>query len=106
MRNQEPQQCQVHDDRHQYVPCCFYSAHGSRQGFIASEALRHVDLLESGQPVLQETRGFDEARAETFKLRSKEDSPDYRYMPDPNLPPLLLSPVRPSLLSHLSSTRP
>jgi aspartyl-tRNA(Asn)/glutamyl-tRNA(Gln) amidotransferase subunit B len=50
--------------------------------------------LESGQTVEQETRGFDEQRAETFKLRSKEDAPDYRYMPDPNIPPLLLSEVR------------
>ncbi|KAG9317817.1 putative glutamyl-tRNA amidotransferase [Chiua virens] len=59
---------------------------------ITSEVFRHIGLLESGQMVPQETRGFDEAKAETFKLRSKEDSPDYRYMPDPNLPPLLLSP--------------
>ncbi|KIJ13270.1 hypothetical protein PAXINDRAFT_170551 [Paxillus involutus ATCC 200175] len=59
---------------------------------ITSEVFRHIQLLESGQTVPQETRGFDEAKAETFKLRSKEDSPDYRYMPDPNLPPLLLSP--------------
>lgn len=36
-------------------------------------------------PVPQETRGFDHHRWETFKLRSKEDAPDYRYMPDPNL---------------------
>jgi Asp-tRNA(Asn)/Glu-tRNA(Gln) amidotransferase B subunit len=50
-------------------------------------------LLESGCPVPQETRGFDENKAETFRLRSKEDSPDYRYMPDPNIPPLLISEV-------------
>ncbi|KAF8550387.1 Glutamyl-tRNA amidotransferase B subunit [Imleria badia] len=59
---------------------------------ITSEVFRHIDLLDRGQAIPQETRGFDEAKAETFKLRSKEDSPDYRYMPDPNLPPLLLSP--------------
>ncbi|KAI6152376.1 GatB/GatE catalytic domain-containing protein [Pisolithus tinctorius] len=58
---------------------------------ITSEVFRHIELLESGRTVPQETRGFDEDKAETFKLRSKEDSPDYRYMPDPNLPPLLLS---------------
>ncbi|KAH7919539.1 Glutamyl-tRNA amidotransferase B subunit [Leucogyrophana mollusca] len=58
---------------------------------ITSEVFRHIELLESGVPVPQETRGFDEDRAETFKLRSKEDAPDYRYMPDPNLPPLLLT---------------
>ncbi|KAF8138915.1 Glutamyl-tRNA-Gln amidotransferase B subunit [Boletus edulis] len=59
---------------------------------ITSEVFRHIDFLERGQTVPQETRGFDEVKAETFKLRSKEDSPDYRYIPDPNLPPLLLSP--------------
>lgn len=41
----------------------------------------------------QETRGFNEDSAETYALRSKEDAPDYRYMPDPNLPPLLLDKV-------------
>lgn len=60
----------------------------------ASEVFRQTALLESGRPVPQETRGFDEAKAETFKLRSKEDAPDYRYMPDPNLPPLLVDAVR------------
>ncbi|KAG8948101.1 hypothetical protein FRC04_010013 [Tulasnella sp. 424] len=58
---------------------------------ITSEVYRHIDLIERGLSVAQETRGFDEERAETFKLRSKEDAPDYRYMPDPNLPPLLVS---------------
>ncbi|KAI6034909.1 GatB/GatE catalytic domain-containing protein [Pisolithus orientalis] len=53
---------------------------------ITSEVFRHIELLESGRTVPQETRGFDEDKAETFKLRSKEDSPDYRYMPDPNPP--------------------
>lgn len=55
---------------------------------------RHTELLESGLSVTQETRGFDEARAETYSLRSKEDAPDYRFMPDPNIPPLLLDEVR------------
>ncbi|KDQ64199.1 hypothetical protein JAAARDRAFT_27825 [Jaapia argillacea MUCL 33604] len=56
----------------------------------ASEVFRQISLVENGELVRQETRGFDEAKAETFSLRSKEDAPDYRYMPDPNLPPLLL----------------
>ncbi|EJU03145.1 Glutamyl-tRNA amidotransferase B subunit [Dacryopinax primogenitus] len=58
---------------------------------INSEVRRQIVLLSSGQTVAQETRGFDEDRAETFTLRSKEDAPDYRYMPDPNLPPLILT---------------
>ncbi|ETW84098.1 hypothetical protein HETIRDRAFT_312503 [Heterobasidion irregulare TC 32-1] len=57
---------------------------------IGSEVLRQISLIESGQPVSQETRGFNEDTGETYRLRGKEDAPDYRYMPDPNLPPLLL----------------
>ena len=61
---------------------------------IASEVHRQIELLESGGSVAQETRGFDEDKAETYSMRSKEDAPDYRYMPDPNLPPLLIDEVR------------
>ncbi|EMD40527.1 hypothetical protein CERSUDRAFT_44073 [Gelatoporia subvermispora B] len=57
---------------------------------ITSEVRRQIDILQSGSSVPQETRGFDEDRAETYSLRNKEDAPDYRYMPDPNLPPLFL----------------
>jgi aspartyl-tRNA(Asn)/glutamyl-tRNA(Gln) amidotransferase subunit B len=60
----------------------------------ASEALRQIALLDAGGTVESETRGFDEARAETVRLRRKEDAPDYRYMPDPSLPPLVLAAVR------------
>jgi aspartyl-tRNA(Asn)/glutamyl-tRNA(Gln) amidotransferase subunit B len=60
----------------------------------ASEVYRHIELLDRGVSVPQETRGFDEDRMVTYKLRSKEDTPDYRYMPDSNLPPILLSEVR------------
>ena len=60
---------------------------------IGHEINRQIALLEAGEEVVQETRGFDEDRAETYALRSKEDAPDYRYMPDPNLPPLLLDQV-------------
>lgn len=60
----------------------------------ANEALRHISIISSGGTVKAETRGFDEHRAETYFLRSKEDTPDYRYMPDPNLPPLILDRVR------------
>ncbi|KDQ08250.1 hypothetical protein BOTBODRAFT_59456 [Botryobasidium botryosum FD-172 SS1] len=60
------------------------------QSAIISEIGRQIQLLESGRAVPQDTRGFDEDSAETYKLRSKEDAPDYRYMPDPNLPPLIL----------------
>jgi hypothetical protein len=65
----------------------------NRSNFAASEALRQIALIESGKSVSQETRGFDENTAETFTLRSKEDAPDYRYMPDPNLPPIMIDEV-------------
>ena len=59
----------------------------------AHEIRRHIDILATQSSVPQETRGFDENTFETFKLRSKEDAPDYRYMPDPNLGTLVLSEV-------------
>ncbi|KAF9777408.1 GatB/GatE catalytic domain-containing protein [Thelephora terrestris] len=47
---------------------------------IASEVFRHIEILTSGQEVKQETRGFDEEKAETFSIAKQEDAPDYRYM--------------------------
>lgn len=58
---------------------------------ISFESQRQVAILENGGQIEQETRGYDEANGKTFRLRGKEDAPDYRYMPDPNLPPILLS---------------
>ncbi|GAK66692.1 glutamyl-tRNA amidotransferase [Moesziomyces antarcticus] len=59
---------------------------------ISHEAHRQVQLLEQpGGRIEQETRGYNESNGTTFRLRGKEDAPDYRYMPDPNLPPVLLS---------------
>ncbi len=60
------------------------------QQAIAHEARRQVDLIESGGTVIQETRLFDPERGETRALRSKEDAHDYRYFPEPDLPPLLI----------------
>ena len=59
------------------------------------EIKRQSEFLSAnpGHAVPQETRGFDENTFETFRLRSKEDAPDYRYMPDPNLGTLVLSEV-------------
>jgi aspartyl-tRNA(Asn)/glutamyl-tRNA(Gln) amidotransferase subunit B len=58
---------------------------------IEIEASRQVELIEAGQTVVQETRLFDPQRGETRSMRSKEDAHDYRYFPDPDLPPLLVT---------------
>jgi aspartyl-tRNA(Asn)/glutamyl-tRNA(Gln) amidotransferase subunit B len=55
---------------------------------IDYEIERQIRLLENGESVRQETRLFDAARGETRSMRSKEDAHDYRYFPDPDLPPL------------------
>lgn len=58
---------------------------------IQHEARRQTELLEDGGTVVQETRLYDADRNETRCMRSKEDAHDYRYFPDPDLPPLVIS---------------
>lgn len=55
------------------------------------EFLRQIEILERGEKVVQETRGWDDAKGVTNSQRSKEDAQDYRYMPDPDIPPVVLS---------------
>ena len=57
---------------------------------VEAEALRQIEVWESGEDVRQETRLFDSGRGVTRAMRSKEDSHDYRYFPDPDLLPLVL----------------
>jgi aspartyl-tRNA(Asn)/glutamyl-tRNA(Gln) amidotransferase subunit B len=58
---------------------------------IAFEELRQADALRKGETIRQETRGWVDERNETVSQRSKEDADDYRYFPEPDLPPLRFS---------------
>ncbi|MGZ3881763.1 MAG: Asp-tRNA(Asn)/Glu-tRNA(Gln) amidotransferase subunit GatB [Flavisolibacter sp.] len=58
---------------------------------IEFESKRLIQLLEEGKSVLQETRGFDENNFSTYSIRVKEDEDDYRYFPEPDLPPFYIS---------------
>src|ERR671923_97023 len=63
------------------------------QAALAYEVRRQAEILRSGGTLVQETRGWDEARGETLPQRSKEFAHDYRYFPEPDLPPLEFSPA-------------
>jgi aspartyl-tRNA(Asn)/glutamyl-tRNA(Gln) amidotransferase subunit B len=58
---------------------------------IEYEIERQIRALENGETIVQETRLYDAAAHRTLSMRSKEDADDYRYFPDPDLPPLVVS---------------
>ena len=58
---------------------------------IEGERQRQIDLLEEGKQVIQETRRWDDNKETSKAMRSKEDAKDYRYFPDPDLPPVSIS---------------
>lgn len=60
---------------------------------VAYEIQRQIQVLESGEKVVQETRGWDEDKQKTFTQRLKENSHDYRYFPDPDLPKMMISEI-------------
>jgi len=70
---------------------------------INFEVARQIELLESGRPVVQETRLYDPDKGETRSMRSKEEANDYRYFPDPDLLPLQ---VDAALIESVRATLP
>lgn len=70
---------------------------------IAGERERQIDLLENGKSVTQETRRWDDTKAESYAMRSKEDAQDYRYFPDPDLIPIEISDA---WLAQIKSNQP
>ncbi len=70
---------------------------------VEYEIVRHGTLIGQGRELTQETRLFDPARQETRPLRSKEEAHDYRYFPQPDLPPVVVSP---ELLARLRAEMP
>ena len=58
---------------------------------IENERNRQIDLIESGEKVVQETRRWDDTKGYSYAMRSKEDAQDYRYFPEPDLTPIVIS---------------
>ena len=73
---------------------------------IEFEVTRHIDVLERGEKIVQETRGFDETTGKTFSQRIKEDSNDYRYFPDPDLPKLFISEIPEFSVENIAAELP
>jgi aspartyl-tRNA(Asn)/glutamyl-tRNA(Gln) amidotransferase subunit B len=57
---------------------------------VDAELARHAEMIDRGEPVRSETRSWDRQRRRTERMRDKESSPDYRYLPEPDLPPLMV----------------
>lgn len=73
---------------------------------VAYEIRRQTETLERGEKVVQETRGWNEAKQATFSQRTKEGNADYRYFPDPDLPSLRLSRIEEFSREKLKASMP
>lgn len=58
---------------------------------VEYEMNRQIKALENGEVIVQETRGWDDSKNQTYSMRTKENADDYRYMPDPDIPPVILT---------------
>ena len=70
---------------------------------IENERERQIDIIESGEKVIQETRRWDDEKGYSYAMRSKEDAQDYRYFPDPDLVPII---VTDEFLDEIKSRQP
>lgn len=70
---------------------------------IAYEAQRQIELIEDGEKVVQETRRWDDNKGYSYAMRSKEDAQDYKYFPEPDLPPIEISDKQ---IEEIKSTMP
>ena len=70
---------------------------------IAFEAQRQIDALEWGEAIVQETRRWDDNRSKTYSMRSKENAQDYRYFPEPDIPPISIDEA---MLRRLTEQQP
>ncbi len=70
------------------------------------EIKRQIELLEKGEIIDQETRGWDDATQKTFSQRGKEEAHDYRYMPEPDIPPIVLEQSYIDAIKKTMSTMP
>jgi aspartyl-tRNA(Asn)/glutamyl-tRNA(Gln) amidotransferase subunit B len=73
---------------------------------IQYETERQIELIEKGEKVIQETRGWDDAHDETYSQRTKESSHDYRYFPDPDIPKMKISEIPEFSTASLSESLP
>jgi aspartyl-tRNA(Asn)/glutamyl-tRNA(Gln) amidotransferase subunit B len=73
---------------------------------IAYEIKRHTELLGQNEPIIQETRGWDEIKQKTFSQRKKESSHDYRYFPEPDLPKLHLEEISECAPEYIKAALP
>lgn len=73
------------------------------QRAIAYEAQRQIELIEDGGEVVQETRRWDDNKGISYAMRSKEDAQDYKYFPEPDLPPIEISE---ETIEHIQNTMP